>query len=329
MIEIVSSISFNPGDLYGNPWYAGQRARNMLDLTAIILTYNEEEHIERSLLSAMEVAKHLLVVDSFSSDKTVEIACSLGAKVVQHSFKNQADQLQWALDHCNLQTEWVLRLDADEYLEPALISEIQQTVPGLPGDVDGIYLRRKTVFMERWIRYGGVYPLFLMRIWRRHKGRVEQRWMDEHIVLPAGAKTLIARGHLVDDNRKGISFWIDKHNKFASREMVDLLNIKYPLFDKDEGLKALDHPQAKRKRKIKEAVYSKLPPGIRALLYLFYRYFLRLGFLDGGAGLVYHFLQGFWYRFLVDLKVMEIEKLAGGDLGRIKQLVKDKHGIEI
>jgi glycosyltransferase involved in cell wall biosynthesis len=301
----------------------------MVDLTAIILTLNEEMHIERSVRSAKEVAKYVLVVDSFSSDRTVEIACSLGANVVQREFKNQADQFQWALDHCTMQTDWVLRLDADEYLEPSLVSEIRQKLPVLPGDVDGIYMKRKAVFMGRWIRHGGVYPLILLRIWRKGKGRVEQRWMDEHIVLPPGAQTVIAEGHLVDDNRKGITFWIDKHNKFASREMVDLLNIKYPLFEKDEGLKAVNDPQAKRKRIIKDHIYSKLPVGLRALLYFFYRYFLRLGFLDGRTGLIYHFMQGFWYRFLVDLKLMEIEKLSGGDFVRIKKLIKEKHGIEI
>ena len=301
----------------------------MLDLTAIILTLNEEKHIERSVRSAKEVARYVLVIDSFSCDRTVDIACSLGAQVEQHSFRNQADQLQWALDYCNLQTEWVLRLDADEYLEPGLVAEIRQKLPALPGDVDGIYLKRKAIFMGRWIRYGGVYPLFLLRLWRRNRGRVEQRWMDEHIVLPAGARTVIAQCHLVDDNHKGINFWVDKHNHFASREMVDLLNIKYSLFDKDEGLKAIDDSQAKRKRVIKELVYSKLPPGFRALLYFFYRYFLRLGFLDGRIGLIYHFLQGFWYRFLVDVKMMEIEKLAGGDLEKVKQLIQEKHGIEI
>jgi glycosyltransferase involved in cell wall biosynthesis len=301
----------------------------MIDLTAIILTFNEEKHIERSVCSAQEVAKRVLVVDSFSTDSTLEIACALGAEIVQRTFKNHADQFQWALDHCNVQTDWILRLDADEYLEPSLVSEIHQKLPVVPGDVDGIYIKRKAVFMGGWIRHGGVYPLILLRLWRRGKGRVEQRWMDEHIVLPPGAKTVTAAGHLVDDNRKGMTFWIDKHNKYASREMVELLNLKYPLFDKDEGLKAIDDPQAKRKRIIKDLVYSKLPIGGRALLYFFYRYFLRLGFLDGRTGLIYHFMQGFWYRFLVDIKMMEIEKLSEGDLAKMKELIKEKHGIEI
>lgn len=301
----------------------------MVDLTAIILTFNEEVHIERSIRSVKEVAKYVLVIDSFSTDRTVEIARALGVDVVQRSFKNQAEQFQWALNHCAVPTDWVLRLDADEYLEPSLASEIQQILPALPSDVDGIYVKRKVIFMGRWIRYGAVYPLIVLRLWRTGKGRIEQRWMDEHSVLPPGTKTVMAKGHLVDDNRKGITLWIDKHNKYASREMVELLNIKYLLFERDEGLKAVDDSQAKRRRIIKDHIYSKLPIGLRAFLYFFYRYFLRLGVLDGKVGLIYHFMQGFWYRVLVDTKVMEVEKLSEGDAVKLKQLIKEKHGIEI
>lgn len=298
-------------------------------LTVVLLTYNESIHIERCLRSLATVARKVFIVDSISSDNTVEIARSMGAEVVQRPWKNYSDQFQWGLDHCNPDTEWVMRMDADEYLEDDLQEEIPGFLDSLPLDVDGVYIKRKVFFMGRWICHGGVYPQIMLRIWRNGKGRIEQRWMDEHIVLLPGAKIAMAQGHLVDDNRKGIAFWVDKHNKYASREMVDLLNIQYPLFDKDEGLKAVDDPQAKKKRMIKDQLYSKLPAGLRAFLYFFYRYFLCLGFLDGRIGFLYHFMQGFWYRFLVDIKVMEVEKISGGDLGRLKQAIKEKHGIEI
>lgn len=298
-------------------------------LTVVLLTRNEEIHIERCLRSLAKVAKKIFIVDFFSTDKTVQIARSLGAEVVQHPWKNYADQFQWGLEHCETDLQWLMRMDADEYLENDLQEELPALLNSLSPDVEGVYIKRKVFFMGKWIHYGGFYPHILLRVWRTGKGRIEQRWMDEHIVLYPGAKTVMAQGHLVDDNRKGVTFWIDKHNKYASREMVDLLNIKYPLFDKDEGLKAIDDPQARRKRIIKERIYSKLPIGLRALLYFFYRYFLRLGFLDGRIGLIYHFMQGFWYRFLVDVKVMEIEKMSGGDLMKLKQLINEKHGIEI
>jgi hypothetical protein len=183
--------------------------------------------------------------------------------------------------------------------------------------------------MGKWIKYGGFYPHILLRIWRNGKGRIEQRWNDEHIVLPLGAKTVMAKGHLVDDNRKGITFWINKHNRYSSLEAVDLLNIKYPLVEKDNALKASNDPQAKRKRLLKENVYARLPVGLRAGMYFFYRYFLRRGFLDGGKGFIWHVMQGFWYRLLVDIKVMEIESRSGGDVERMKKILLKEHGLNL
>lgn len=300
-----------------------------IDLSIVILTYNEAVHLKRCLDSLSPVAKKVFIVDSFSTDNTVEIACSLKAEVLQHPWKNQADQFQWGLDHCNVDTEWLMRLDADEYLEPDLQTELPALLDSLSPDVDGIYVKRKVFFYGQWIRHGGFYPQLLLRIWRTGKGRIEQRWMDEHIVLPPGARTVTARGHLVDDNQKGITFWIDKHNKYASREAADLLNMKYSLFVHDDGLKAIDDPQAKRKRLIKEKVYVRLPAGLRAGLYFFYRYFLHLGFLDGCKGFIWHFMQGFWYRLLVDIKVIEIETRSGGEVEKMKEILLKEHGLSV
>lgn len=298
-------------------------------LVVIILTYNEEIHIERCLRSLQSVSNHFFVVDSFSTDRTADIARSLGAEVIQRPWKNYADQFQWAIDHCNSQTPWLMRMDADEYLEPDLQEELPELLKNMSLDIDGVYLKRKVFFQGKWIRYGGFYPHTLLRVWRIGKGHIEQRWMDEHIVLPQNSKTVIANGHLVDDNQKGITFWIDKHNKYASREAVDLLNLKYNLLPMDESLKSLDDPQAKRKRLIKENVYSKLPLGLRSAFYFFYRYFIKLGFLDGRKGFLWHFLQGFWYRLLVDIKVKEIEEGSGGDLEKTKEILLKDHGLKL
>jgi glycosyltransferase involved in cell wall biosynthesis len=298
-------------------------------ITAVILTYNEALHIERCIRSLKPIAEKIFVVDSFSTDNTVELARSLGADVVQRPWRNYADQFQWGLDHCQAETEWVMRIDGNEYLETDLQLELQSLLPSLSKDILGVYLKLKVLYDDKWIRYGGFYPLILMRIWRTGKGRIEQRWMDEHMVLAPGAQKVIAQGHLVDDNRKGITFWIDKHNKYASREAVDLLNRKYPLLEYDEALKAIDDPQAKRKRLLKENVYARLPIGLRAGLYFFYRYFLKLGVLDGGKGFIWHFMQGFWYRLLVDIKVMEIEARSGGNVGKMKEILLQEHGLKV
>lgn len=298
-------------------------------ITAVVLTFNEALHIGRCIRSVRPVAEKIFVVDSFSTDNTVELARALGANVVQRPWKNYADQFQWAIEHCGNETLWLMRMDADEYLEPALQQEIPELLANLPDDVDGVYIKRKVFFMGKWIRYGGFYPHILLRIWRTGKGRIEQRWMDEHIVLPPDAKTVMAKGHLVDDNRKGVTFWVDKHNKYASREAVDLLNLKYHFFPTDDALKSLDDPQARRKRLIKEKVYARLPLGVRSFAYFLYRYILKLGVLDGAKGFIYHFFQAFWYRLLVDVKIMELEERSQGDVEKMRQLLREQHGLEI
>ncbi|RME58773.1 glycosyltransferase family 2 protein, partial [Candidatus Parcubacteria bacterium] len=179
------------------------------NLTVIILTHNEEVHIERCIRSLAPVARQIFIVDSYSTDRTVEIARSLGAVVAQRRWKNYADQFQWGLDHyaehCGGPTDWVMRMDADEYLEPELASEIPRSLSDSGPAISGFYIRRKVFFMGKWIRHGGYYPHTLLRIWRHGLGRIEQRWMDEHIVLPPGSKTKLLKGHLVDDNQKGLT----------------------------------------------------------------------------------------------------------------------------
>ena len=301
----------------------------MTNITAIILTYNEEIHVERCIRSLLPVTEKIFVVDSFSTDNTVNIAESLGAEVVQRKFINQAEQFQWALDNLLIESEWIIKLDADEYMENDLLLELPKVLAKIDDAVTGFYIRRKVFFYGKWIRHGGFYPHTLLRVWRNGKGRVEQRWMDEHIVLPPEDKTIRLKGHLVDDNLKGMTFWINKHNSYASREMVELLNNKYHLFQRDDSLRKMDDSQAKWKRIMKDNVYSRLPLGFRSTLYFIYRYVFRLGFLDGSKGFLWHFMQGYWYRMLVDVKIMEIEERSGGDVEKIRKILAEEHGIKL
>lgn len=311
----------------GNPWFV--ELKKVVDITVVILTHNEEIHIERCIQSLQSIVKHVYVVDSFSTDRTVELAESLGAEVVQRKFINQAEQFQWAIDTLSIESKWTMRMDADEYLEPTLIEEIKKRVGSLSEEVKGAYFRRQVMFMGRKITHGDFAPHILMRLWRTGQGHIEQRWMDEHIVLPPKSESIMFKYDMVDDNRKGITFWVNKHNAYASREMVEILNTKYNLMAKDDSIKKIGDPQAKRKRLLKEKAYAKLPPGFRALLYFCYRYFLRLGFLDGWQGFIFHSMQGFWYRMLVDVKIMEIEERSGGDVAKIKQILAEEHGIKL
>lgn len=301
-----------------------------MTLTVIILTYNEQLHLERCVRSVQRLSSKIFVVDSFSLDGTVDVARSLGVEVIERKFINNADQFQWALDNLKINTQWVMRIDADEYLELDLQEEIQETFLNLPEATVGVYIKRKVFFQGQWIRYGGFYPQTLLRIWKVGHGRVEQRWMDEHIVLPPNSKTITLKGHLVDENLKGITFWTDKHNRYASREMTDILIQKYFPEYKDRALRKMNvDGQARWKRILKDDIYINLPAGIRVVLYFFYRYFLKLGFLDGSKGFIWHFLQGFWYRLLVDVKVMEVEAQAGGDPQKVISILRDQYGVEI
>jgi glycosyltransferase involved in cell wall biosynthesis len=282
------------------------------DLGVLILTFNEARHIERSIASVRDIAREIVVVDGFSTDGTAELAAAAGARVLRHKFENYSRQFQWGLDHGGIATEWIMRLDADEIIEADLAREIAARLPTMEADVAGINFDRKHVFMGRWIRHGGRYPLTLLRLWRRRQGRIEDRWMDEHIVI-WGGRTIKLAGGFADVSLHDLTFFTDKHNKYATREATDVLVRKYGLATLDEAVTTdATSRQASLKRWIKERVYNRLPFWAGPTGYFLYRYFGQLGFLDGRPGLIYHFLQGFWYRFLVAAKVVELDGAIAG-----------------
>lgn len=278
-----------------------------MTLAVVILTFNEERHLARALASIAGIAAEVFVIDSFSTDKTVEIARAHGAAVLQNKFINYAKQFQWGLDHAPITASWIMRLDADEIIEADLADKIRNELPALPADVAGVNLKRKHIFLGRWIRHGGRYPLLLLRIWRRGLGRIEDRWMDEHIILQGG-RTVTFEGGFADHNLNDLTFFTDKHNKYATREAIDVINQRRGLFQRDVDLIAEEGSrQAAIKRWVKEKLYNRIPYQVSTPAYFLYRQIVQLGFLDGKEGLVYHGLQGFWYRFLVGAKVQELE----------------------
>lgn len=284
----------------------------IVDLAVVILTYNESLHIARAIETVRPFAKEVFVIDSFSTDDTVEIAQSAGATVLQNRFVNHSKQFAWGLDNAPIAATWIMRLDADEVVEPELAQEIQDKLPKLPEDVAGINLDRRHVFMGRWIRHGGRFPLTMLRIWRRGQGRIEDRWMDEHIVV-SGGRTIKFKGHFSDVNLTDISYFTAKHNGYATREALDVLIAKYQLLPSEDTLsKETASYQASIKRAVKEKFYNRIPFWLSTFLYFIYRYIFKLGFLDGLPGLIYHFLQGYWYRFLVGVKTVEFERAMDG-----------------
>lgn len=274
-----------------------------LSLTVLILTFNESKHIQRCIKSVSDIANNIVVIDSYSVDDTVSLAKAAGARVLQNPWTNHAIQFQWGLDNAEINTEWVMRIDADEYLETDHI-EFKNQLGNLADSVTGAYVRRKIFFLGKWIKHGAIYPIQSLRVWRNNAGRMENRWMDEHIVLTHG-KSVSLDVDIVDDNKNSISWWIDKHNSYATKEMIEILNQKYNFMPADDAVLQTGNSLAKTKRFIKDNLYNKLPLFARPTLYFLYRYIFRLGFLDGRKGYAFHFMQAYWYRSLVDLKVLE------------------------
>jgi glycosyltransferase involved in cell wall biosynthesis len=279
--------------------------RTILPLSVLVLTYNEEANVAACLQSVVDWASEIFVVDSGSSDGTLDIVEGYNCHVVNHPFVSWGIQINWALGTLPIQTPWVLRLDADEYVLPKLRDELIAELDGYSQDVSALYVKRRAVFMGRWIRYGGYYPVWLLRFFRPGKVKFEQHYGEsEHAIILEG-KAAYLRNDIVDHNRKGLAAWTMKHEGYAQREVI---SFKRKQENEAGYLKAegsLGGSPEMRRRWLKGNIYERSPLFLRAFMYFIYRYFLRLGFLDGVEGLIFHFLQAGWYRFYVDAKIWE------------------------
>ena len=284
----------------------------MLDLTVVILTKNEEYNLKKCIESFKGIVKRFVIVDSYSADGTKALCEELGNDInisfYENKFIDYATQLNWGIKNTNINTKWTMRMDADEELTPELVEELKVKLPKVSDDVNGIILKRRVYFMGRWIKHGGKYPELLLRIFRTGFGECEQKLMDEHMSLKSGNKVQFDND-IIDNNNKDLEWWTHKHNWYSNREVLDYQQ-KVLINNEVENEIAADisKGQAERKRFIKNNGYYKLPLFLRAHIYFIYRYYVRLGFLDGKEGKIYHFLQAYWYRFLVDAKIYECEK---------------------
>lgn len=299
----------------------------MLDLTVVILTKDEELHIRRCIENVLPIAKTIYLVDSYSTDKTLEIATAYpNVRVIQHKWANNyALQFNWALDQLPADTGWVLRLDADEYLLPELVEEIRQKLPTIGEETSGVVLNRRHIFLGKWMKRG-IYPVKLLRIFRYGKGRCEQRLMDEHIQLTQG-EIVEFDNDFCDHNLNNLSWFCHKHVNYAVREAADLLDIEYNITGaaQTDGSKEISRQAlAKRNKKHK---YARQPLFLRSAAYFFYRYLFKGAFLEGKEGFLFSFIQGWWYRTLVDAKVLEIKRKSGGDPQKIKQILREEYNI--
>ena len=288
----------------------------MVDLTVVILTKNEEKNLRKCIESFCGIVKRFVIVDSFSTDGTEALCKQLDSELrangsqldfYQNKWMDYATQLNWGLTQTNITTEWSMRFDSDEELTEELVNEIEQKLPDVKEPVNGIILRRRVYFMGRWIKHGGRYPELLLRIFRTGKAMCEQKLMDEHMILSEGTTTTF-QYDLIDNNQKDLEWWTAKHNWYSNREVLD-----HQMTLANQQVETLESGgqssgQASMKRAVKNGGYYKLPKFWRAHIYFIYRYYIKLGFLDGPEGKIFHFLQAYWYRFLVDAKLYECEK---------------------
>ena len=302
--------------------------RNSITLAAVILTKDESKHIERCLKSLVGVVDDIVVVDCYSIDDTVKKAEALGARVIQHPWKNYATQLNFGICECGITADWIWRIDADEYLEGYLGNIVKEYIQSAPNDVNGIYVRKRIDFMGKPLLHGGWYPSYHLKVFRRGHGDCENRWMDEHLRLYDGNTITIEEGNQVDANMNNLTWWTEKHNGYATREMVDMLMMEYGLDAKAEEVTPKFFGTEEQRKRWLKLKYVKSPLFIRPFLNFVLRYILKGGFLDGKEGFIWHILQGFWYRMLVDAKIFELKKQYGFNSEKIKEFLIKTYGVK-
>jgi glycosyltransferase involved in cell wall biosynthesis len=277
----------------------------LIGLSVVILSYNESIHIKRAVENVIDWCDEVVVLDSNSTDDTAAIAEATGAKVFYRNFDNYMAQRNHAIHELPLQNEWMIFLDADEYISEALKNEIAQLLLGDPAH-DGYMMKRRFIFKDRWIRFGGYYPIWILRLFKRSKGNVD-REINEHVTVSGTVGNL--KNDFSDHNLKSLADWIEKHNRYSNYEAQQFLNHhdRKHTGEKDQMAK-LTGNSAERKRWIRQNIWNEMPPFVRPFVYFTWRYFFRFGFLDGKAGFIYHYLHGFWYPFITDVKYLELKK---------------------
>lgn len=273
-----------------------------IPVSVIILTFNEEKNLPDCLSSLEGWAEQVVVVDSGSSDRTLQIARDWGAEIVEHEFQNYSRQRNWALDNLPLRCEWTLQLDADHRITPELretLCKIFNPLP--PAGVNGYMVSRRTLFLGKWIRHGGHYPVYHAVLFRRNEGRCEDKLYDQHFVVQGATRKL--RGDIIDVITESLTTFTERHNRWASLEAQEKTQTEMHTGTQRIQPRIAGTPM--EQRRFLKSAYERLPLFVRPVLYFLIRYFFRLGFLDGRRGLIFHFLQGFWFRFLVDAKIFE------------------------
>ena len=285
----------------------------MIDATAIIMTKNEEKNIVDCLKSMEGFAKRCVVIDCGSTDKTVELAERYGASVYFHEFEYYARQFNWGIKNCDIDTEWIIRLDADERFTEKLNKEIEKLIAENKNKpMNGITIEADLYFLGRVMKHG-LRNKRKMMLFKKAYGCIEDRRRDAHSIISEGF-SVSAKHRFIHYDFKNVDNYIKKYNWYATREMQDYIDYVHGA---DTNINTDAAILAQRKKKF--GLYYKAPKFFRCWAWVIYNYFFRGGFLDGKEGLVFCFLECYWYRFLVDAKIYEYEK-NGGEFEKLKAI---------
>jgi glycosyltransferase involved in cell wall biosynthesis len=278
----------------------------MPDFSFIILTFNEETHLPRLLQSIAGLNAPIFILDSGSTDQTLDIAQQYGAKVLYNKFENHPKQWDFALNNFEVQTSWIVGLDADQIVTPELFQLLQQfDNQKLDNSVHGIYFNRKNYFKGKWIRHGGYFPKYLLKMFRKGYGKSDLNENMDHRFIIEGKTVIWDKGYLIEENLKEneISFWIAKHNRYSDLTAKEEIERQKALRKQAVEPRFFGTPD-QRIAWLKR-IWWQMPLFVRPFVYFVYRYFFQLGILDGKEGFIFHFLQGFWFRLVVDIKIEE------------------------
>lgn len=275
------------------------------EFSFIILTFNEELHLPRLLKSIHQLNAPLFILDSGSTDQTVKIAKDFGATVKFNAFENHPKQWDFALKNFEVETPWIIGLDADQMVTPELFDQLATFKDENYRDINGIYFNRKNFFKGKWIKYGGYYPKYLLKMFRKDIGFSDTNEKMDHRFIVSGATLTWKKGHLLEENLKEneISFWIAKHNRYS--DLVAEEEIERMLALRTQTIKPNPFGDPNQRMAFLKKLWWKLPRFVRPFIYFGYRMIFQLGVFDGKTGILFHFLQGFWFRLIVDVKIEE------------------------
>ena len=266
-------------------------------------------HLPRLLKSIAPLNAKTFILDSGSTDATLDIAEEYSASVAYNKFINHPKQWGFALHHFPINTPWIIGLDADQIVTPELFDLLKEFKnEDILENINGIYFNRKNYFKGRWIKHGGYFPKYLLKMFRTNIGHSDlNQNMDHRFVVP-GETMIWKNGYLIEENLKenSIASWIDKHNRYSTLQANEELERKTGDRQQVVSEKLMGNPD--QKTAWFKKIWFNAPLFVRPMLYFIYRYFFQLGFLDGKEGFIFHFLQAFWYRLVIDIKIDELKK---------------------